>query len=482
MSSGRVLFSFLLLSQVIFVNAQDLDFKPCETFSEKSKDKIQRIRERTRLEVAKINSPKKNQIERMLNERLDFLTGEFANKKFIDNAVLQNAINKVWATLLEKNSLKNIPGEILISTSSDVNAFSWGEGTMIVNAGLLSRMKNESQLAFTLAHELAHYELNHLLLTITKQVESAEWKKVMSALNRIRAGRTNEYDYVRIISWIYSTSSFHRKDEVAADSLGFIIFKNAGYRQTEAVGLLHVLDSAHKAKYISGEKLFEPLSFADIPFKTSWVKDQSRHYVKDTLQDYFLDSIRSHPHSEERIRRLSKVTKDEGEFYRMDAKEFQAAVRLADFESVQGALNNRRIDKCLFQALQLRSQFPKSDYLATMIGRVLLSVNMQRINPKTRQFYASSPEYYSYDLRAVINFLNNISLSDLGEITYRFINSKKNFNPENEEHYFILWKIADITNRAKTMEKVHAAYEAKFPDGEYIKDMKFPEITRIPRK
>jgi hypothetical protein len=194
------------------------------------------------------------------------------------------------------------------------------------------------------------------------------------------------------------------------------------------------------------------------------------------VKELFLDSIRTHPYVDIRIKNLSKWVNKEGVLNFIDQRSIDNAMLLAEFESVEGAFENNRFDKCLFQALQLKS-ISRNDYVTTMIGRMLLSLNIQRIKPKQYLFVANSSRLYKYDLRAVINFLNNVDLSDLGELTFRFINLKGNFNPANEEHYFILWKICDITDRNQTMNKVKTLYEQRFPQGEYVDDMKKPEFS-----
>ena len=40
---------------------------------------------------------------------------------------------------------------------SDVNAYSYANGMIVVTTGLLAQLQNESELAFILAHEIAHY-------------------------------------------------------------------------------------------------------------------------------------------------------------------------------------------------------------------------------------------------------------------------------------------------------------------------------------
>jgi beta-barrel assembly-enhancing protease len=54
-----------------------------------------------------------------------------------------------------------VPFRILIVKSFDPNAVSYANGLLILCTGALAIVDNETQLAFLLAHEMAHYSLNH---------------------------------------------------------------------------------------------------------------------------------------------------------------------------------------------------------------------------------------------------------------------------------------------------------------------------------
>ena len=59
------------------------------------------------------------------------------------------------------NDTSAMPFRILIVKSYDPNAASYANGLLIICTGALAVIDNETQLAFLLAHEMAHYSLNH---------------------------------------------------------------------------------------------------------------------------------------------------------------------------------------------------------------------------------------------------------------------------------------------------------------------------------
>ena len=69
---------------------------------------------------------------------------------------------------ISDNLLKDYPQlrselHFYILKSPVVNAYSTEQGRIVVNEGLLAQVSNEAELAFILAHEIAHYAEHHQL-------------------------------------------------------------------------------------------------------------------------------------------------------------------------------------------------------------------------------------------------------------------------------------------------------------------------------
>lgn len=107
-------------------------------------------------------------------------------------------------------------GNLYILRSADINAWTIGNGDFIVHCGLIQAARNEAQLAAVMAHELAHYQLRHVLkssvfdkaLLNKKNVTSKDKKKI---------------------------SQYSISNETEADSVGMILLKKAGYDVNQAV-------------------------------------------------------------------------------------------------------------------------------------------------------------------------------------------------------------------------------------------------------
>jgi hypothetical protein len=126
----------------------------------------------------------------------------------------------------------------------------------------------------------------------------------------------------------------------------------------------------------------------------------------------------------------------------------------------------------MFLALELKSNYPLNEFVNTRIATIFLTLYEAHENRFLDYYVPNFTSNYHAELRRVNNFLHNVSKKDLMEIAFNFMNQKANFNQNNQEHYFILWKIAGISKRISFQEKIIEAYMVKFPDGKYKNALK----------
>lgn len=108
------------------------------------------------------------------------------------------------------------------------NAYAWQSGTVVVTLGLLAQIDSEAQLAFVLAHELAHYQQQHAYL-------------------RYRQG---------------NAQTMRRNDhELEADSLALLWLRAAGYDLHGIPNLLARLQSPQKWPTLDWPNLLTTASY-----------------------------------------------------------------------------------------------------------------------------------------------------------------------------------------------------------------------------
>ncbi len=116
---------------------------------------------------------------------------------------------------------KKIAYQIKIFSNKDVNAFAIAGGKTYVLTGLLNFVENEDELAFVIAHEIAHNELKHCVKKVQYGVQAAKIEPILG-------------DVVQIAYNVYSTP-YSKYDEYEADKHGVELMKKAGYNVKGAV-------------------------------------------------------------------------------------------------------------------------------------------------------------------------------------------------------------------------------------------------------
>lgn len=103
-----------------------------------------------------------------------------SNDSLYDNLMAQDYVNRVGQSLVPVASEKRYGFKITVNPMPDARSLS--TGTIYVSTGLLSLVDNEAQLAYILAHEVAHVEKDHwkqdvvIAKYIEEQTKSAEKK------------------------------------------------------------------------------------------------------------------------------------------------------------------------------------------------------------------------------------------------------------------------------------------------------------------
>jgi predicted Zn-dependent protease len=135
---------------------------------------------------------------------------------------------------------------IYVMRDAAFNAAMLPSGMMIVNTGLLARVRDEAQLAAVLAHEAGHYFRNHALdLNREDRRRSALASGVAPALQYY----SDNYGGMGLISHAILLSSYRysRDLESEADAYGLMLMARAGYRPRAAFEIWDQYDQERQA-------------------------------------------------------------------------------------------------------------------------------------------------------------------------------------------------------------------------------------------
>ena len=135
------------------------------------------------------------------------------------------------------------PVVILLNAPDVINAFAAPGGFIFITTGMLDFLKNEDELAFVLAHEVAHIELDHGLNAI-KQNEGA---KIFSEATTDENGDeffTAFQDFAEI--------GFSQSLEGEADIRGAQIVSELGYDFTQGIEVIRRLEEITSRQHGTG--------------------------------------------------------------------------------------------------------------------------------------------------------------------------------------------------------------------------------------
>lgn len=160
----------------------------------------------------------------------------------VANENVQRYVNRVGRWLALQTDRPDLPWRFAVIDSTDVNAFALPGGSILISKGLYQRLRDESELAGVLAHEIAHVIRHHHI----KAIKSAASKELMTAIGGEVAVRSGSR-YSGIADKVFSTGmevmvrGLDKRDEFQADHIGVVLATRAGYNPFGLVGVLQTL-------------------------------------------------------------------------------------------------------------------------------------------------------------------------------------------------------------------------------------------------
>ncbi|MEP1778823.1 M48 family metalloprotease [Reichenbachiella sp.] len=378
--------------------------------------------------------------------------------QFFDDANLSTYLNEIKKKLLDSNDLKTNHIHLIVDRSYMVNAKALGNCSIIINNGLLSVLDTEEELAYVIAHEIAHLELDHIYEKVIRAKES----DINEDARRILLGEAKREQMDEFKEKVYYTASYNRQLEKEADSLGLHLYLNV-YRNTTAP-----LNALSKLKMIGNhstlaEELFRPFNFKKNPFDFHLLREDISIFSKESDRVLFLarDSLLSHPEMEERknalSERLSKLERDT-----IVQQKIDWISRSSKYENVFYSSEKKFYALALYEALRLKHEYPRDKEISTYIIQLLHKLHDDKRDGLFELYFSRYTKGYPQDLLMVHNFIRNISYQELIGISYNYLGLTRNFDADNSEHYKLLISTCEKMNQEKQADLIRQAYFQKF--------------------
>lgn len=117
-------------------------------------------------------------------EVLNFINQQYNYGMIFNDPCLENYIYGLIAKIAPDTMIDGRPSNVnlLLLDSPVMNAGMYPNGTLVLNTGLLSALHTEDELVAILAHEIAHFILDHSIQNVNKQVSRKKKAEFWAAL------------------------------------------------------------------------------------------------------------------------------------------------------------------------------------------------------------------------------------------------------------------------------------------------------------
>jgi len=335
-----------------------------------------------------------------------------------------------------------------------------GEGTIIFNIGLFNRLDNEAQAAFVIAHELAHYYLNHSNNAIRQYVEAVNSDQVQKQLKEIHNSsyRQNSEAEKLALKLSYGSHRHSREFERAADSMAVEFLRSTAFELNECITTLALLDSVDKDKYQVELGLQKTFDFPDYAFKKRWLESNDLSFVETDAEKKkkkeLHDSLKTHPDCVNRISMISPLVNryrnQNSKKFLVDENEFRKLKSDFDFEVLEYLYSSNEVSECLYHTLQML-HFQKAPYLMGMVGKCLNRLYSAQLSHELGKITDLPNPEFDPEYNTLLRMIQNLRLTDIASIAYYYLKANQESGKTSEE--FVAALIASKDNMGKAEEK-----------------------------
>jgi predicted Zn-dependent protease len=163
----------------------------------------------------------------------------------VPDPAMQAYVNKVGTWLAMQSERPGLKWKFGVIASNDVNAFATPGGHVLITKGLYDRLRNESELAGTLAHEISHVVRKHQLKALQSALSTEALQGIASTAGSVAGNATlsNASQVIKGGKELF-LRGLDKEDEYEADRMGAVIAARGGYSPYGLVGVLQTLSAS----------------------------------------------------------------------------------------------------------------------------------------------------------------------------------------------------------------------------------------------
>lgn len=363
-----LLFSYSGMAQVDFNDYHPLQSKGNvpEDFSIETSQKIKRAQQERRDGLT-------SKQQKVFVEQVNYTIDDLLKSGLVTYGdEVTTYIQRIGDRLTESDP--DLKGKLRFYTlnTNEANAFSTDQGMVFVTTGLIAQMTNEAQLAFVLAHEIVHYQEEH----------------VLDLFDYVTDNKSLSYgEKVRFFS------KYSRDNEFEADKLGVKLYHAAGYSSSEITKTFDILIYS----YLPFEELLFDKEYFNTPdlFVPGKLFKVRKNEI--TAKQRYDDQLHSHPNVAKRIEALEKEIAnyaDWGTVLNYPEQSFEEVRSICRFEYILNEVYENKTIDALYSIFVVEQEHPDSRFLKRCKAQIWLEV----MKEEKRDYYAFNP-YINFDSR-----------------------------------------------------------------------------------
>jgi hypothetical protein len=263
---------------------------------------------------------------------------------------------------------------------TEANAYNLGEGIIFFNVAMLERLQSVDQLAFIVAHEMAHELEKHVFESAVSYSKDLYEQVFQTDSVKTRRKRMRRIMISEPVLDKFNTERlrFKRDMELVSDSIGFMLAVNAGFDGSKAIDMVMASLMETGLAYTDTIPFETIFHFSGMPFQPHWlvVRDMQPPWGIDSSLYEEPDSLLTHPvwsTREEKMRHHPLVGSNSGVPFPFKAA-LQEQLASAPFESLASLIQHRDFSNALYNALHLHQQYPENVFVNAVIVHSLMEI------------------------------------------------------------------------------------------------------------
>lgn len=424
----------LFLLYISVAQSQNKDF----TYIPGNKDSLEiYISKITNDKIKSFDVNQQKKAKEVLLERKESFLKSIKDSSFIFDKKINTYLQNILSEIYQSNpQIDHSAFYFLINKSLIPNAGCYGNGIFSVNLGLFNLAENDDEIASVICHELSHHILKHndkSLQNYLKTFNSKEVKQKINSTTNIRYGRRAAVaSLLKDLKFNFMERS--RKDEIQADSLGYVLFNKTKFNKQAYVDILKKLDASDGMVFSSPTNLKQTFNFDEYPFKEAWILQDSKLFdTTESINDLELDkdSLKTHPDIQLRIENIikaNKLTSTEA-----TNKELLLIKKRISKNSIEIYLDNSKLDIVLYQLLSLHKKGEIEDPIFNdeVVSLLRKVYQFKESHVFGKHIGAVNPFSEEKHLNEIRLFLNNIELKNIKKIGYYYCQKNESAFKDN---------------------------------------------------